>query len=123
MLFLLFLSLFRRRPNAAIQGVSGLSLAQVRTKIQEGWRFVQYRFTISFVIFCICDESDVFLVPSGSPCCNHPSSKYQLMNSFLGFWSPSGIIFTIYSLIVNCRGGRDVTASSTRRPFRLTRQH
>jgi len=53
--------------------------------------------------------SDIYFVKSGESGFGY-GIKYSLISLVLGWWGiPWGPIYTIWSLIANCSGGKDVT--------------
>ena len=95
---------------AGIRGMELLSPDQVEFEIQNGARFVIFYYTLSFLVITFRRGSDVFFVKKGEGTVGK-SIGYTLLTFVLGWWGiPWGPIYTIQSLWVNLRGGKDVTA-------------
>jgi hypothetical protein len=94
-----------------IQGIDGRSKEQLQFEIQNGGKFVFFQFCISAVIITFKRSSDVYFVPPG----HSAAAKglgFTLLSAVLGWWGiPWGPIYTVQSIYVNSRGGRDVTAA------------
>lgn len=82
---------------------------ELQQEIQQGGKFVMYQYCISILIITFKRSSNIYFVAhdqngvmTGLP--------FSLLSFFLGWWGiPWGPIYTIQSLWVNFRGGRDVT--------------
>lgn len=94
-----------------IQGIDGISKEQLRFEIQNGGKFVLFQYCISVVVLTFKRPSDIYFVRPGES----PVAKglgFTLLSALLGWWGiPWGPIYTVQSLYVNFRGGRDVTES------------
>ena len=92
-----------------IIGIEGLTNAQVNDEVQRGGRFVMYQYCISVLVMTLKRPSDIYFVKAGAGSIGK-GIGFSAIALLLGWWGiPWGPIYTIQSLWVNCRGGRDVT--------------
>ena len=85
------------------------SYEELQREIQQGGKFVVYHYCISLFIITFKRSSKLYFihhdqnaVVTGLP--------FTLLTLLLGWWGiPWGPIYTIQSLWINLRGGRDVT--------------
>lgn len=93
-----------------IVGAEGMSPAEVKDAVvRKGAKLVAYQFCISIVILSFRLFSPIHYIPPGKRA-SARSGRYNLLSLLFGWWGfPFGIFFTIQSLIVNARGGYDVT--------------
>lgn len=91
-----------------VHGLDGLSGQQLQFELQRGGKFVVYNYCISLLIITLKRAQIYFVraeesrVAKGLP--------WTLLSLVLGWWGiPWGPIYTIQSLVVNSRGGKDVT--------------
>jgi hypothetical protein len=85
------------------------SAGQLQQEIQQGAKFVVYQYCISLLVITFRRSSKVYFI-------HHDGNAllrglpFTLLSLVLGWWGiPWGPIYTIQSLWVNLRGGRDVT--------------
>lgn len=82
---------------------------QLQQELQQGGKFVMYQYCISLLIITFKRSSNIYFlrqeenaVVKGLP--------FTLLSFVLGWWGiPWGPIYTIQSIWVNFKGGRDVT--------------
>jgi hypothetical protein len=92
-----------------IIGVEGLTNEQVSDEIRRGGRFVLYQYCISILVMTFKRPSNIYFVKAGDGSVGK-GIGFSLLTLLLGWWGiPWGPIYTIQSLWVNFRGGRDVT--------------
>jgi hypothetical protein len=93
-----------------IAGMEGIkSGGELRQELQQGGKFVIYQYCISILILTFRRSSNVHFirheenaVVKGLP--------FTLLSLVLGWWGiPWGPIYTVQSIWVNFKGGRDVT--------------
>lgn len=92
-----------------VEGVDGLTGAEIEALVQGGARFVFFEYCISFLIFSLRKPSAIcFVRPEewgwvrGLP--------YTILSLILGWWGlPWGVIYTPIVLVNNMAGGCDVT--------------
>lgn len=92
-----------------INGLDGLSTSEVNLELQNGAKFVMYHYCISALIVTLRRNSDICFIRSGESRVSK-GLGWSLLTFVLGWWGiPWGPIYTIQSLVVNFRGGKDVT--------------
>lgn len=92
-----------------IYGIEGLEKEEVLDEIEKGGRFVIYQYCISFFILTFKRPTSIYFVKKGESGAIE-RIVFSLMTFLLGWWGfPWGPIYTIQSLYVNIRGGRDLT--------------
>ena len=92
------------------KGLKGLTGERLRTEIENGTRFVVFQYCISIIVLTFKRGSAIYFVRSGESAVGK-GLIYTLISLLLGWWGiPWGPIWTIQSLIVNFKGGRDITA-------------
>jgi|SRR5215470_4324533 len=94
-------------------GIDGMSPAELNFEVQRGGKFVTYYYCISIIIMTFRRGSHIYFIKAGES----PLSKglpWTLLSLLFGWWGiPWGPIWTIQSIAVNFRGGKDVTAAVT----------
>lgn len=82
---------------------------ELQVELQQGGKFVIYQYCISILIMTFKRSSNVYFI-------RHEENAvlkglpFTLLSLVLGWWGiPWGPIYTIQSLWVNLKGGRDVT--------------
>ncbi|HJQ13777.1 MAG TPA: hypothetical protein VJ830_03435 [Anaerolineales bacterium] len=82
---------------------------ELQQELGQGGKFVMYQYCISILILTFKRSSSVYFI-------RHEENAvlkglpFTLLSLLLGWWGiPWGPIYTIQSLWVNLRGGRDVT--------------
>jgi hypothetical protein len=92
-----------------IVGVEGLTNEQVHDEIRRGGRFVMYQYCISIVLMTFKRPSSIYFLKAGDGSVGK-GVGFSMVSLLLGWWGiPWGPIYTLQSLWVNFRGGRDVT--------------
>ena len=93
-----------------IIGVEGMTVEEVNKELEKGAKFVTFIYCFSLVIITFKRSSDIYFVRHDAGTLKK-SIPYILISLLLGWWGiPWGLIYTVESLIVNFKGGRDVTA-------------
>ncbi|HYH08204.1 MAG TPA: hypothetical protein VEK11_14205 [Thermoanaerobaculia bacterium] len=79
--------------------------------IKSGVQFVQYQCAVSIIVVSFLMPSKIETIQTGqSPFTR--GIKYSLISLLAGWWGiPAGPIFTIASVVRNCRGGIDLTGT------------
>ncbi len=93
-----------------IVGLEGIqSGGHLQQEIQQGGKFVMYQYCISLLIITFKRPTNIYFI-------RHDDSAvvkgllFTLLSFLLGWWGiPWGPIYTIQSIWVNFKGGRDVT--------------
>ena len=92
-----------------IRGIENMSRDQLQHEIEPGGRFVIFQYCISIVVLSFKRVSDIRFI-KGDESAFRKGAAYSLISLLLGWWGiPWGPIWTISSVITNCRGGRDIT--------------
>jgi hypothetical protein len=93
-----------------IIGLEGIkSTGELQQELQQGGKFVMYQYCVSILILTFNRSSNVYFirheenaVVKGLP--------FTLLSLVLGWWGiPWGPIYTVQSVWVNFKGGRDVS--------------
>jgi hypothetical protein len=93
-----------------INGIEGLSVADVNVELSLGGKFIMYQYCISILIMTFRRPTDVYFVKVGESA-TAKGLPFVLLSLVLGWWGfPWGPIYTIATLIANLSGGNDVTA-------------
>lgn len=93
-----------------IQGIEGMSSDQLRFGLQRGAKLVCYHYCVSIVVMTFRRSSDAYYIPAGENAVAK-GLPWTLLTLVLGWWGiPWGPIFTVQSLVVNFKGGKDLTA-------------
>jgi hypothetical protein len=93
-----------------IQGIEGMSPDQIRFELHRGAKFVFFQYCVSAILITFRRSSPVYFIPAeqntfakGMP--------WILLTLVAGWWGiPWGPIFSVQALVVNLKGGKDVTA-------------
>jgi len=92
-----------------IIGIDGLTDEQIRDELARGARFVVYQYCVSIVVLTFKRPSSIHFVRSGQSAAR-AGMRFTALSLVLGWWGiPWGIVYTVQSAWVNCRGGHDVT--------------
>lgn len=98
-----------------IQGVEGMSPDQIRFEIQRGAKFVFFQYCVSVLIVTFKRPSPVYFIPAEQSALGK-GLPWTLLTLVAGWWGiPWGPIYTVQSLVVNLKGGKDVTAELSAR--------
>lgn len=85
------------------------SSGELQAEIAQGAKFVMYQFCISIVIMTFKRSSNIFFI-SHDQNAVVKGLPYTLLSLVLGWWGiPWGPIYTIQSVWVNFKGGKDIT--------------
>ncbi len=94
----------------SIKGIEGLTTAAIKAEVAGGAKFVMYQYCISLLVITFKRSSGIYFIRSGESAVG-PGIVFTLLSLVLGWWGiPWGPIYTIEALVVNFKGGRDVTA-------------
>lgn len=92
-----------------INGIAGMTPAQLDDELQRGARFVYFPYVISIVVLTFRRSSDVFFLRPGESAFAK-GWPYALISLLLGWWGfPWGLIHTPAALFEACAGGKDIT--------------
>ncbi|HEV2991703.1 MAG TPA: hypothetical protein VG759_24930 [Candidatus Angelobacter sp.] len=93
----------------AIVGLGNMSVDELNSELQRGGKFVIYYYCISLLVVTFRRGSDIHFIRAGESSVSK-GLPWTLLTIVLGWWGiPFGPIFSIQSLYVNLRGGKDVT--------------
>ena len=93
-----------------IVGVGNLTPLELHEELENGGKFVIYKYCISIMVLTFQRPSAIHFIRSDQSAVVH-GLKYSLMSVITGWWGiPWGPIYTIGSLYTNFRGGQDVTS-------------
>lgn len=94
---------------AKIQGIEGMSRDELEMQLQMGAKFVVFQYCVSIIVLTFKRGSNIYFIRAGESAVSK-GLPYSLLSFLLGWWGiPWGPIYTIQSLVVNFRGGKDVT--------------
>ncbi len=92
-----------------IIGIEGLTWEELSRELQQGGRFVIYEYCISIVVMTFKQPSDIYFIRAGESAVGK-GLGFTGLSLVLGWWGiPFGPIFTIWAVVTNFSGGRDVT--------------
>jgi len=92
-----------------IHGIEGMTKEEVRAAVQQGGKFVLFQYCVSVIILTFKRPSGIYFVRAGESAVGK-GLIFSLISFLFGWWGiPWGPIYTIQALIVNFRGGREVT--------------
>ena len=95
-----------------IVGIEQMSPEELTFELQRGGKFVMYYYCISLLVITFRRASDVHFIKAGESRVTR-GLIWILLTFVMGWWGiPWGPIHTVQSLIVNFRGGKDVTAET-----------
>jgi hypothetical protein len=93
-----------------IEGIEGMSPEQLRFELLRGAKFVFFYYSVSVVVMSFRRASPVYFIPAGENALAK-GLPWTLLTLVAGWWGiPWGPIYTVQSLVVNLKGGKDVTA-------------
>ena len=92
-----------------IQGIEGMSGNELTMHLQTGGRFVIFQYCVSIIVLTFRRSSDIYFVKGGESVASK-GLIFTLISFLFGWWGiPWGPIYTIQSIMVNLRGGKDIT--------------
>lgn len=85
------------------------SVPQLQQELQQGAKFVMYQYNISFFVVSFKRWSKIYFIRHNQSAAAK-GLPFTLLTLLLGWWGlPWGPIFTLQTLWVNLRGGKDIT--------------
>jgi hypothetical protein len=95
-----------------IVGIEQMSSQELTSELQRGGKFVMYYYCVSLLIITFRRGSDIHFIRAGESSVSK-GLLWSLLTFLMGWWGiPWGPIYTVESLAVNFRGGKDVTAET-----------
>ena len=92
-----------------INGFDSITIDEMEDELAQGARFVMYSWCVSVLILSFKNPTDIYFIRSGESRVAK-GLPFSLISLVAGWWGfPFGPIFTIWSLIENLGGGKDVT--------------
>jgi len=92
-----------------ITGIANMSPDQLRHEIERGGRFVIFEYCISVLVLSFKRVSGIHFIKVEESAFKK-GAAFSLISLLCGWWGiPWGPIWTISTLVTNCRGGRDIT--------------
>ncbi len=93
-----------------VKGLEGITPQMLEFELNRGGRFVLFYYTISLLVVTFRRNSSVYFFRSGEGRFVK-GLPFALISLIAGWWGiPWGPIYTLQSLAVDFRGGKDVTA-------------
>ena len=94
-----------------IKGIEGLTIQDLAREIENGGRFVIYRYCFPAIFMTFLRASAIRFV-RGHESRVLKGLGYTLVSLLAGWWAvPWGPIYTVSAIVGNFRGGKDVTAA------------
>lgn len=90
-----------------LRNIEGLSIQSIESRVDNGYRFVVYSYSVSLILANISHISPAYFLKEEEV--KKHTLKYNMLSSILGWWSLQGIPNTLKSLKTNMKGGLDVT--------------
>ena len=98
-----------------IQGIEGMSPDEIRFEVQRGAKFVFFYYSVSVIVMSFRRPSPVYFIRPGQNALGKVL-PWTLLTLLAGWWGiPWGPIYTVQSLLVNFKGGKDVTVELSAR--------
>jgi hypothetical protein len=92
-----------------IKGLDGMTEQDLVRELQSGGRFVIYSFAVSIVILTFKQPTSIYFL-RGHENATVQGLPWTMISFFCGWWGfPFGPIYTIWSIVENLGGGKDVT--------------
>src|SRR5262249_21108847 len=96
---------------ATIKGISGMTPQEISFELNRGAKFVRYRYCFSALVVTVMQGTDIYFVPAKDSRIKK-GLPWTVLTLLAGWWGiPWGPIRSIQSLVINLRGGDDVTAA------------
>jgi len=93
----------------ATQGLGNMSPDRLRFEVQRGAKLVRYQYCFSLLVITFKRWLEVYYIPAGESSVVK-GLPWTLLTVVAGWWGiPWGPIFSIQALIINFKGGKDLT--------------
>jgi hypothetical protein len=94
---------------AKIKNIEGMTVKDLNKELAAGGKFVVFEYCISVVVMTFKPSSDIYFIKAGKSTANY-SIGFTLLTLLLGWWGiPWGPIYTIWALVTNFKGGKNIT--------------
>src|SRR5215203_837223 len=94
-----------------INGIKGLTIAEIQDEVVNGGKFVTYTYCISLIVISINRSSKVYFIKRNESAFVK-GLPYTMISLLFGWWGiPWGILYTLRSLFTNSYGGKNLTGS------------
>jgi hypothetical protein len=92
-----------------------MSPDEIRFEVQRGAKFVFFYYSVSVIVMSFRRPSPVYFIRPGQNALGK-ALPWTLLTLLAGWWGiPWGPIYTVQSLLVNFKGGKDVTGELSAR--------
>lgn len=92
-----------------IKNIEGLSAADLQQEADNGARFVYFQYAISIIAVTFRKTSGVYMIKKGESVSKR-GMPFTIISVLFGWWGiPYGPKYTLESIRVNQKGGKDVT--------------
>lgn len=92
-----------------IKNIEGLTFYDINRELNNGAKFVIFIYCYSIIIMTFKRSSDIYFIRAGESTLKY-SIRYIIITLLFGWWGvPWGLIWSISSLYINLKGGKDVT--------------
>jgi hypothetical protein len=99
----------QRGGAVKIKNVQGITSGEIDFEVQRGGKFVAYQYCISILVHTYRRSSRIYFLRSGESA-RIKGLPFTLLTFAAGWWSfPFGPAWTLQSLVINLRGGTDLT--------------
>jgi hypothetical protein len=93
----------------SIKGLDGMTQDQLADELQRGGRFVIFNFAVSVLVLSFKQPTSIYFI-RGNESALVRALPFIGISLVFGWWGiPWGPIYTIWSLVENLGGGKDVT--------------
>ncbi|MFZ0335059.1 MAG: hypothetical protein WAN10_04225 [Candidatus Acidiferrales bacterium] len=93
-----------------IIGLEGMTTDEINFELQRGGKFVLFQYCVSVLVVTFKRASAIYFLKSGENAIVK-GLRFTAISLIAGWWGfPWGPIYTVRSLFVNLRGGKDITA-------------
>jgi hypothetical protein len=93
----------------SIKGAEGMTVGELARELDQGAKIVVFEWCISLLVITLKRASDPYLIRPGKSALV-AGLPWTALSLLVGWWGiPWGFIYTPWVVVVNLRGGRDVT--------------
>ncbi|MDR2824649.1 MAG: hypothetical protein LBB41_05560 [Prevotellaceae bacterium] len=92
-----------------IKNIEGMTVDDLNRELAAGGKFVVFEYCISIIVMTFKRGSDIYFIKRGQSTVKY-SIGFTLLTLLLGWWGiPFGPIYSIWALVINFKGGKNVT--------------